>query len=263
MSGGFPLELEVANGSSAGISAGTGTTLTGAASAYGSLVQLTASTASDAQRITLYSTVITNSLSNNFYITVMIGAAGSEVAIISDFYMCFDAREILTFPLQIPAGTRISAKLWSDGGTDTFKLGIGLFDSAFSVPEGYAGVESVVGAAPNITGNNASGTSGTYGSWAQVVASTSRDYKGLIPFVAGPSGNVFTGCLFQIGVGGAGSEVAILPDQMAINFSGGTRGAVSVPFIPYPVPKGTRLSFQTTVSGTVAINNRMALMGVF
>ncbi len=261
MSGGFNCGLEVTNSNAAGVSAGAGTTVTAGAAAYGSYQQLIASTPYDTSWVLVSFGWITQNLNNNAYLTIGIGGAGSEVPIFADYYMPYDGMGTIPLPLQIPAGTRIAAKMYGDGGADTYKIAMVLFDSNLSSVEGYAGCEAMAGSAPNITGSTASGASGTYGSWAQIAASTSRDYVGFMPVIAPQNAGAVTGATYEIGVGSAGNEVPILVD-MAV-FSSLTRGSFPNQFIPTPIPAGTRISYRTTVSGGSPVNFRMACMGVF
>src|ERR1035437_9061828 len=98
MAGGFPLGLDLCNGTSAGISSSTsvGTTVTnGTANTKGSYSPLVASTASDA----CWLTVVLNGVSpNTSYcnsIDVAIGAGGSEKIIASDLIVQNESKGIV------------------------------------------------------------------------------------------------------------------------------------------------------------------------
>jgi hypothetical protein len=260
MAGGYPIRADVANANSAGISAGNGTALTCGTASYGSYVQLIASTPYDTSWLLLSYGSMSASFNNNNYITIGIGAAGSEVGLISDLYLSFGGHGALTFPLQIPAGTRIAAKAYGDGGADTMMVSIVLFDSAIVTLEGCGGVESIVGAPPNIT-STLSGT-GSYGSWVQVKASTSRDYVGLMPILIGANGNnLSTKVVGAVGIGAAGSEISLVSDFAYWQASGSSQDQ-PFPVIPVSIPAGSRVAVQSMFpTGSTTV--RFACMGLF
>lgn len=87
-----------------------------------------------------------------------------------------------------------------------------------------------------------SATANTKGAWSQVVASTTHDVYGFWLILNGsviPATS--TNMLLDIGVGGAGEEVVLVPDLMVGWIGTATQATVQL-WIPLFIPKGTRVS---------------------
>ena len=180
-----------------------------------------------------------------------VGAAGSEKVLIPNLVFGTganngDAFGTLVFPVQIPAGTRIAMRFQSSNPTaNNFPLGISvkLWDGELHRMEGAAGVDAMgltaLTARPYSTTFTAATNAGAIGAWSQLVASTSRDYMGLVVLcdcITQDSTN-FPTIIVDIGIGASGSEQVIVRGLF-------WQHAYPMGYGPFPVqiPAGSRLS---------------------
>jgi hypothetical protein len=279
MSGGFQnIDATICNGTDIGTVAASslGTTITASASpnTKGSYAQLIASTSSDATWVVVnvgHSTFSSNAMA----IDLAVGGAGSEVIFANNLLARFEGTNTsinvwtqYSFPVTIPAGSRIAARCQADNNpSDPGYINLILFDSSFPLFEGV-GVDSIGFAAGTTTGTTctASGSTNTKGSYAQLTASTARDYIGVIPiFDIGSATTPAGDFLYDIAIGAGGSEIVIIPN-IPVSKWGSTQGYAQTPlggpFLPIQIPAGTRISARCqcdTASGFLAIT----LYGVY
>lgn len=275
MPGGLPLGLELCNANSpnASSNSGKGTSVTGGNLTYGSWTQLVASTAIDACWICvrIWPTATT---SMRTFTTIGVGASGSEKAIITDLYASSNTFGTQAtdywFPCSIPSGARLSAKSLQSQAADSNNVTIILYDGAFTQMEGCSGVDSIgVNTGTAIaTDVDPGAVANTKGSWVQMIASTSRDYCGLMVMQGQNSTNNFSynnPGTFDVAIGASGSETTIIPD-MVISATGlNDNTNTQAPFIMVPIPSGTRIAARAqqgnTTAGTRVIG--LALYGVY
>lgn len=219
-------------------------------STYGSWVQLIASTARDADGFWLH--IFPNNSSPHYY-EIGIGAAASEVAIISG--ACapgYSTNGAICFyvPLAIPAGTRVAMRQASGYGSDTMYAGISL-DSGRLPSYGRCTVYGVT-VGTGMTTIDPGATANTKGSWAQITSSTTNNIKCFYVVTVNNSnlsGNA--NVALDIGVGAAASEV-VLRQNVMFNCEGyrlNTR--VFGPFF-MAIPAGTRLAARAQSTFTTA-----------
>jgi hypothetical protein len=281
MSGGFTLFPELVNGQSAGYStsqaSSAGTLVqggTGASNTKGSWVQLTSSTSSDA---TWMLVELSNDNSagincNNFLYDIGIGAAASEVVIASNLHSAVFygfSGETYLFPVCIPAGTRIAARMQADfTAVNSGFCAVHLFDSAMAMPVEGAGLDDMGTNTGNSTLTSVTrGVSGTKGAYSQLTASTARDYAGLLVSVfcteQSTNGAVYVESI-DIAVGGAGSEQIIIPDFAQYQLNSGL--SMFVERRPYmtPIPAGTRISARASTNKAAAAGSlSVAVHGIY
>lgn len=116
----------------------------------------------------------------------------------------------------------------------------------------------------SIPGTNvtASSSVNTKGSYAQLISSTDYDSYGffLIPANA-TDPNVATTMLFDIAVGGSGSEVVVLSNIMLTTGTNNSNGQVTA-LIPIFIPKGTRIAARCqSVISSQQINLTILMLG--
>jgi hypothetical protein len=192
----------------------------------------------------------TNGTSNAGYggtVNIGVGAAGSEVPIIKDLVVYAPGNGYWgsnwVAPVSVPAGTRISAAVNGNAGADTYYVDVALYDGYFSSIE-CSGLDSM-----GATGGHGTlitaGAAATKGSYSQLVASTPRDYFAIAISAATKSNTGLPAdrWLFDVAIGGAGSEIIIVPDMFlstsAVSFQG---SAPFMSFLPIEIPAGTRVS---------------------
>lgn len=269
MSGGFPLGLEICNCNDQGtVGASTlGTTVQCGAGAYGSYVQLVASTPSDTCKIVVF--VETNSSANNDnqeMVAIAVGSAGNEKVVISDLIISAPSGGTQVaaweFPISIPAGSRISAAAEGISHTDNMYVSVLLFDGAFTQMEGSAGVDSIGKASAAQGTQVTSGAANAKGSYAQLIASTSGDYMGFSLGLCANNANVGTNTpvLIDVAIGASGSEIPILSNYFGSASSGA--GDNANPFFPIPIPAGSRISarMQDAAGG---VTRQLIVYGVY
>lgn len=240
-----------------------GTTITASASGNtkGSYTEITAATAFNAQGIIVCLGRV--DVIYNFLVDIAIGAAGSEVVIVSNIparsaSSCgIDLQYFL--PIAIPSGTRISARCQcTSGGSITIQCSIIVIGNSTTSTYAFSGVD-IIG--PNVSttdpgvGYLTTGTSNdTKSPWQELTASTSKAYKAVTVVLSNYIATNNTNYLVDIGVGASSSEVVLIPD---ISGSGDTTAPAQMNFVgplPCAIPSGTRISFREAVSSNGAVN---------
>jgi hypothetical protein len=244
-------------GTSSGTTSHGGTTVTssGSVDTKGSWTQIAASTSFDAAAI--YLNLDTAFTDTNYLLDIGVGAAASETILIPDVMIAAEGGKgvFVTFPVTIPAGSRIAARCAANFASSGMFVSVTLFSASFvDHPSGQnVTAYGVVTSGSKGTTVNAGGVANTKGSWTQITASTTRDHKGLIVGAERPVLSVIVAGgysqLTDIGVGGAGSEQILVPDirfqSQAPLGTTSPRGQLEPSFIALPacdIPAGSRLA---------------------
>lgn len=276
MPGGYPIAFDICNAQNAGASTstsiGTAVTASGSTNTKGSWVQLVASLANDCCWITidlLFDGSPFGASPTPEAVDIGIGAGGSEVVLIADLmvnpgYTLIGVARY-SFPIHIPAGTRVSARSQCPVASGVVNVSINTFDGGFSQQEGYSGVDSIGFNSGTTLGTvvTPSATANTLGSYAQLTASTSKDYVGIFAYPDDQKVGSAVKALVDIAIGGAGSEIVIIPqNQVSLGTSTGNYCG-ALPWRPISIPAGTRIAAraQAAAASTPAIG--LTLYGVF
>lgn len=264
MSGGFPIGGAVSNPSSSGtVLSGFhfgGTIITPGATANtkGSWTQIVASTSSDCDLLHLKITGESGGGTyKNQFIDVGVGVAGSEVVVFPNIDIgvggTFQGSHVdLLVPIHIPAGSRIAARAQADAASISGDFGVSLvvYDAAFET-QAFAGVDDIGTATSTTQGTVVALGNATKGSYAQLVASSAKDYEGLAVILDSDKGTSLAASVIDIAIGAAGSEVILMPDLICNGFQSDwqlTKG-----FIPMQIPAGTRIAARgASLSGGTA-----------
>lgn len=253
MSGGFPLITEICNGNAIGTATGLfvlgGTKLTPNATAHikGSWTQLTSSSPIDADIIEITAQLGSVSGENTNAFDIGIGGAGSEIAVFPNLIANSPGQftnniNRYLLPCSIPAGTRIAGRcqshVASGGGT---YVSFRLFSSSWQAADAVMGVDAIGFNTATTTGVAVTAGNATMGSWTQMVASSAVDYAGLIFCGDNTAARAAACYLIDIGVGGAGSEVVLIP-----GISWGNNYSRMCPLQAFmtPIPAGTRIAIR-------------------
>jgi hypothetical protein len=165
--------------------------------------------------------------------------------------MCYD----YSLPVDIPAGTQIWAQIQSSTASDaTHLIKVNGYSGGFTQQAGSGGGEGVgVSTAASTQTTVTGGAANTMGTYAQLIASTARDY-GSIVVIFSPNNAV--NYLYNLAIGGAGSEKIIDPNRfVALN-------NISAKWLPIAIPAGTRVAMQCqTVAGAQAGGG--AIIGIY
>lgn len=202
-------------------------------------------------------------------ISVAIGAAASEQAIITNIPLSgrvsgTRTEDILSFPVRIPSGSRVSVKVDADAATN-IGIGIKLYkgnekSSSFSGAKAFGTVANFSG-----TTVDPGGTAHTKGSWTELVASSSDTIKGFWIHIGlnentilGATSTTFT----DIGIGAAASEQVIVPDHYSLATQ--SEDATNSVFYDIEIPAGTRISARSQCTDTDATDRirTVAIVGL-
>lgn len=204
-----------------------------------------------------------NTTDTSTIMDIAVGGAGSETIVLADLLLGFRPSGGLLFPLHIPAGATVRARLASirtsiSSAAYSLDLYGGEPDSGLSAPgkiTGY-GVIPASSAGTTVTPN---ATIDVKGSYAQLVAATTAPIHGLLVLVQGSSAALATNNTYNIdiAVGGAGSETIVVADHLVEVNALEEMRAYTHEFIPrsLSIPSGVRLSARcsSTVSSSAAI----------
>ena len=101
---------------------------------------------------------------------------------------------------------------------------------------------SIIRTASPVTGNPAH----TEGAWVQLVAATTEELDGLAILPNSSASGTDTSTLMDVGIGGAGSEVAIVPDlQVGWSAPASSSGWPLYLQVPVYIPIGSRIAVRT------------------
>lgn len=184
-----------------------------------------------------------------------IGGAGSEVVLVSNialgpsagigpggFFMC----EPLWIPLRLPKGTRVAARSQSSGANAQILMKLLLVGATFGKPGGYHRAITMGDVPASSVGTSATtGAVNTKGSWAQLTASLPESVKHVLFSAVAPTGTLAEFAL-DLGIGGAGSEVVVVPN-MYYNTTIG-RGYNGIWSIPLAIRAGARVAYRGKAS---------------
>lgn len=255
-------------GADAATSQGATITANASADTKGTYTQLIASTAFASTSIMVYGAEVPTA-NTDFLLDIAIGAAASEVVILSNLYFGAGQGSVIygnpfIFPIAIPAGTRISARVQSDTGSETITVNVHLIGQGF-LPAQPLSIVDTYGANTADTGGvsvDSGSSADTKGAYSEVVASTTRDMREFTVAI----GNQVNGIrasyvwLFDIAIGAAASEVIIVPD---IALACSSTSDILFPHnirVPLRIPAGTRIAARSQCSGT---NSADRLFDVF
>jgi hypothetical protein len=235
----------------------TATTVTANSSANtkGSYSQLIASTSANASFIVVVSNAVRTGATNTAtLLDLAIGASGSETNFASNIAIGSHSATaapqvggVYGFPLKIPSGSRISARIQSVVTLGkTASVTVYLFDLG-DYATAPTSVDVIGGNTANSQGISFSGASGT---WVQATASTSQAYRA-VTFVASghdaTMGNVID--FFEVGVGASGSEVGF--GEFRWQFDTSETASIREPYTYMSgrnIPAGSRLAVKHPIA---------------
>lgn len=233
-----------------------GTTLTasGTANTKGSYAELVASTSGAINGFTLNLGGFTIASTADFLLDLAIGAGGSEEVIIPNVLFSVGAGSDLdfykstSFPINIPAGSRVSARIQSTLLSSQISVSLNTIPSFFSSgPLFHSCIE--LGADTSDSGGllvDPGSTANTKGSWVEFTSSLSEDIRGIL-VLQGQQANAtqrVQRVLFDVAVGAGGSEEIILSEIFARVMADEQVGGMNS-FVPVSVVVGSRLAIRS------------------
>lgn len=257
-----------------------GITVTGSATIHtkGAWTELIASTSFEALfvRVNISSTSAATTATETL-VDIGIGAAAAEQVIIPDLLGGYvgaigtavtAAPRIYEFPLRIPAGSRIAARLQSLVASKTARLMISIFGEPRYPASVWAG--STVTAYGIVAASSRGtlvtpGASGAEGAWTEIVASSTTDHSALVIGSQGVINSVITAHVYAIDVaaGAAAAEQVLASDRIiTANTSEQNPGLYPSNALGVTIPTGTRLAARASGHTTSPQALDVALYGV-
>lgn len=254
----FPLYGGVAeivdSGFVSGTTLGTAVTANASANTKGAWAEIVASSpGANGFILTVGGAAIT--VNADYLLDIAIGALPNEEIILPDYLFSMSANndtshlDEIPIPVEIPAGTRISARVQSTTGSDVINVMIYSSDSSFITP--LTGQEIITFGANSADSGGAQvdpgGTLNTKGSWSEIVASTSDDIIGFM-VSAGMQANTnmrFINHAYDVGIGASPNEEVIVSNYRLITNADIRHNPL---FHGIPIPAGSRLAIRSQVS---------------
>ena len=244
----------------------TGTSLTspGSTNTKAAWTQLVASTAHDAAGMILEGHFTAPSGAGYGLADIAVGGSGSEVVLVADIpLMRLSSQQYgwapIILPIAIAAGTRLSARFQASQASSSCVLLGQLVGKTFDYPILGAGCQSLgaVSATSKGTAVDPGGTANTKGSWVQMSASLAKNCNWVMMSVTQDSPITVGGSwLIDIGIGGSGSEVVVVPN---IYLYGNAVGGLAVQrfFLPLSLVAGQRVAVRAQCASTVSTDRQL------
>ena len=271
MSGGISFSSSVCVGLDYGTSGAVGTAIANPTSTNvkGAWTQIVASTTADAAFISVSLTGdnTIDSSAPNIAVDIGVGGAGSELVVLNNLWLnSYSGPNTANyvFPLLLPSGTRLSARSQSaaTGAGSSCYVNCQLFDSQFASGAQCSGVDCLGASLSGATAGTAvtpNATANTKGSYAQLIASTARDYFALMAACTfNPQTNHFWA--HDISIGAAASEVVIVPNVLH-NFINNVNAMI--PKIEIDIPSGTRLAMRSACNAASTPASNWVIYGLY
>lgn len=237
----------------------------------GSYVTLVPGTTTDAASWAYLNTgaIAASANDTSMIMDIAYGGAGSETIIVSDLMIGFRRSGGFLFPLHVPAGTTVRARLASIRFATTFQnVSIDLYggepDAGLTVPGKIAtyGVtpasSSGVSITPNVTAN-------VKGSYTELAAATTAPIHSVMVMAQGTSGTLTSFPVYNIdiAVGSAGSETPVIHDYPVETNPSEEVVPYGPAFLPLSlnIPAGVRLSARCSSTAASAAAVEVAVYG--
>jgi hypothetical protein len=234
---------------------GTSVTTAGSASSKGAPAELIASTPFDSYWIdVLASNYAAAATLSECALDILVGPATERILIPNLLAGQSGSKgpRLWSFPLYIPAGTRIAAQAAGTRVSTSIAVAVFLYGGAGMPPHRVGTKVTTYGMGTLPIGTViAPGASGAEGSWAQLTGASSEDHFYLLPSFQGNGDITMFGRNIQIDLGiGAATEqelgswwfVGTLDEEM--------RGPYPSRGVFHPVPSGSRLVMRASNEGT-------------
>lgn len=224
----------------------------GATNTKGAWTELAAATARATDFIIIYLDFVAGGAAiRDVALDIAIGGAGSEVIIMEDLHTQLKSSIgpaiKFHFPVRIPKGVRVSARIATNASADVFSVGASLFTSKFKSGRGYSKVKTlgiVGGGNPTAVAVDPGGTANTKGAWTEIVAATPERIQEFSLCIGGNTNNAHIDATFlaDIAVGGAGSEVILVENIYITESSAETTRSPT--HFPIEIPAGSRVAMR-------------------
>lgn len=233
----------------------------------GAWTQLTAATARPSAWMLV---VLTDPDTNGAYLVdIGIGGSGSETVLVANIpYSVINFFQptgtTLLLPVSLPAGTRIAVRgQHATSSTANLRCQIHLFAPIAGGEAGMGRIETcgAVTASSRGTTIDPGAVANTKGAWVELIAATAMPYRWATVCITHVGGLAAVArWAVDIGVGGAGSEVVLLPDVFLSAGATADSNPASGLSIPLIVPVGTRLAARAQSNNTTATERNIEVI---
>jgi hypothetical protein len=226
----------------------------GTAGTKGSYTQLIASTAADAYCLWLWARGVSASAGDGrCLIDIAVGPSGSERIVLPDLNFgaapaTASMERQMGIPIYVPKGSRIAARCQRDTASGTVTIGWMLDEQPV-----WPGTVGQIGTSYGVNATNTRGVvittgSGAFGTWQQVVASTTSPHGWWWPGidVGGDTTQSAVACIVQLGVGASGSEQVIGTWHFRATAAEELGGPHRPLPVYHPLPAGVRLAVRAS-----------------
>lgn len=256
--GNRPFELD--SGLDLTTAVGTLVTAAGSADTKGSWVEIESAAgntfSSDVLKICLYDAGTTD---DSYLVDIAIGGAGSEEVIIENLFFLSGAAtttggafDVYEFPVTIPSGERIAARLQASTASSTLNVSIIRGAPSFDQSDSTTGVITIGADTVNTAGVTVTSADNAYGSWTEITSSLSDSIKGFcVGALHAPVSSYTGGAIsYQVGVGSAGNEEIVSSGNITRQSSGETAFKPASAFIGVGIASGERIAIRAVSSAS-------------
>ena len=235
-------------------STSSGTAVTSGNGVKGSWTEIIASTSSNSTFLILEFNESLAGVLRDFLIDIGVGAAASEQVLVADIQQQsksdFNNGQFFYIPVQLASGTRLSIRTQTNSAATDARFIIYLFSGTFQSSSGYAKTTAYGLSGEDGTAVDPGGTANTKGSWTEITASTSERINEMTILVSGNTNGAQANgtALYDVAIGGSGSEVIILENLYAASSSFEvSKASIN---IKQKIPAGTRIAIrmQSTIT---------------
>lgn len=190
---------------------------------------------------------------------IAIGAASSEVNIVENLWVMGNNNRgmcVYHIPIKIPLGERVSCRAQNSTAADNIYISITLQSKPFMYGNSYSGCDTYGANTTDGTGTetDSGGTPNTKGSWVEFTSSCTNAIKA-IGIQTRQDNTAAARAAFKtdIGIGGSGSEVVLIPDLLSATNSREAE-SFATKFYPCDIPAGTRIAVRHQSSNTNSVD---------
>lgn len=229
----------------------------GSANTKGAWVEIQSAAANTSQADSVTVVIMNPAVSLNelFLVDLGVGGAGSEETVLPNL-LHFSAGgtssfsvTAYSFPISLPANERIAIRCQSSAASDTCYAHIIKHSNSLSQSVSYQKAVDYGADTASSSGTLvARSTAGTWGSWTEIVSSTSERIKGFnVGAVRDPnSWSNGSQVAFEVAVGSAGNEEIIYSGELKQMNAAEVSSGTSFHFVPVQVNAGSRLAIRAT-----------------
>lgn len=236
-----------------------------AANTKGNWLQLSGGLAFDCDQLVLELDQRTVSQNRDVLCDIGVGGAGSEVSLIDNLLFSLSPNDfkvaVYQLPIHIPKGTRVAARIQASTGSTEIEIWGRCFAATLKENQGFPWCQTIGANTADSGGTtiDPGGVISTAGAWTQLVASCDRHVKAMTLAMGGQlnAARIATVCDFDIGIGGAGSEITLFTVRIRTSATPSSVTPATYGLVPVSIPPGTRIAARATNYSTTDATDRI------